>query len=343
MSRCRIVIASLAFLLTFPPKCAAQRGGPNVGGNTVGVSGTIFAKGSNRPVEHATVQLCDTGGDTLDQGITTDSGEFRFRVSRGKYILVVHAAGYEHENVHVDLSFNSDRGIYIYLSPASTEPHDSAPGSRISAHEMSMPQKARDLLTSGKKKLYQEKDVQGGLKDFQGALSIAPGYYEAYYQIGMAYVGLGKSDEAEKNFRKCIEASGDKYGEADIGLGTLMLNRGDLRQGGKTISHGVDLSPDSWLGQYELGRALLGESRIADAQKSAERAVALAPNAPVIYRLLANIHLKEKDYPALLQDLDTYIKLDPDSPTGVRAKELRGQVSRKIGSQTTSSASPRTP
>jgi hypothetical protein len=36
--------------------------------------------------------------------------------------------------------------------------------------------------------------------------------------------------------------------------------------------------------------------------------------------------LQQKDYPALLQDIDQYLKLDPDSPAGVRAKELREQV-----------------
>ena len=46
--------------------------------------------------------------------------------------------------------------------------------------------------------------------------------------------------------------------------------------------------------------------------------------------MLSNIHLSLKDYPALIQDLDAYIKLDADSPAGVRAKEIRKQVAEKI-------------
>jgi hypothetical protein len=45
---------------------------------------------------------------------------------------------------------------------------------------------------------------------------------------------------------------------------------------------------------------------------------------------LANIHLQEKNYAALLQDIDAYLTLDPDSPAGLRAKELRDQIQRKI-------------
>jgi hypothetical protein len=53
----------------------------------------------------------------------------------------------------------------------------------------------------------------------------------------------------------------------------------------------------------------------------------------MIYRLLSNIHLQQKDYPALLEDLDAYVKLDPDSPAGARAKEIRDQVQQKIAQE----------
>jgi lipoprotein NlpI len=59
---------------------------------------------------------------------------------------------------------------------------------------------------------------------------------------------------------------------------------------------------------------------------AAEQAATLATAQPVVYRLLAVIHLRQKDYPALLADLDAYLRLDPDSPAGLRAKELRAQT-----------------
>jgi tetratricopeptide (TPR) repeat protein len=96
------------------------------------------------------------------------------------------------------------------------------------------------------------------------------------------------------------------------------------------VRHGLDLSPNDWFGHYQLGRILLNQNKIADALKSAEQARSLAPDAAIIYRLLSNIHLSQKDYPALIEDLDAYIKLDPNSPAGVRAKEIREQVQEKI-------------
>lgn len=298
--------------------------------NRVSVTGLVFSASGNRRVAQASVRLCDPGGTTIMETMTNDSGEFSIRdVEKNRYILTISAVGYESQDVHLDLSFTSERGTIIVLKPVPDNSAPAAPASSVSAHEMSIPSKARDLMASGMKKIYQDKDPKGGLADLQQATEIAPGYYEAYYQIAMAQLASNQVDDAEKSFRKSIEVSADKYGEAEVGLGALLLNKGDSADGEKAIRRGVELSPNFWFGYYELGRALLNDKQIADAEKAGLQARSLAPEAPLVYRLLANVHLSEKNYPALLQDLDTYIKLDPDSPAGLRAKELRDQIAQK--------------
>jgi tetratricopeptide (TPR) repeat protein len=219
----------------------------------------------------------------------------------------------------------------VFLKPLPGKSPAAGSAASVSTHEMSMPQKARDLVAAGEKKIYHDSNAQGGLQDLQQAIAIAPGYYEAYYQTGMAYVSLGKSVDAEKAFRQSIHISGDKYGEAAVGLGALLVNSGNSAEGEKDIRHGIELNPNFWLGYYELGRVLLSQKNFADAGKAGEQARSLAPASPLVYRLLSNVHLNEKNYSALLQDLDAYIKLDPDSPAGIRAKELRMQVAQKVG------------
>jgi tetratricopeptide (TPR) repeat protein len=323
MPRICIAIFALASIFALPQNLFAQQ--------SVSLAGTIYSEASKRPVQQALLRLCDPAGNMLEQMVTTDSGEFVFRqLHHAEYILTVTATGYQPYDLHVDLSFTSDRGISIYLNPNPGDPAAPSPAGSISAHEMSMPQKARDLLSSGEKKLYFDKNPQAGLADFQQAVSIAPGFYEVYYQIGMAYLTLGTRDDAEKSFRKSIEVSNDKYGEPVIGLASFLIDTGDLAQSEKMTRHGLELSPNSWFGHYQLGRILFTENKVADAQKSAEQARSLDPNAAIVYRLLSNIHISQKNYPALIQDLDAYIKLDPDSPAGVRAKEIRKQVEEKI-------------
>jgi hypothetical protein len=308
----------------------------------VKVAGNVYYGDDLHPAKNVLVYLSDAEQMQLATDTTSDAGQFRFvGLKRETYTVSINASGFEPVTLKVDLSFTSDKDVVIYLKPI-VKNEDSPKAGNISTHELSVQAKARDLMKSGKKKLYQDKDAGGGLADFQRAISIAPDYYEAHYQVAMAYLTLGNHGEAEKSFRKSVEVSGDKYAEADVGLGTMVLDRGSLSEGEKTIRRGIQLNPNLWLGHYELARALLNENRISEAQVSAEHARLLAPSAPIVYRLLSKIHLEEKDYPALLQDIDAYLKLDPDSPAGIRAKQLREQVQQKIGSEhlTPASAGP---
>jgi tetratricopeptide (TPR) repeat protein len=309
--------------------------------NPATLMGNLYYADDFRPARNVVVSLYDSEHVQLEAKATSDNGEFRFGgLKRATYTVDVNASGYEPATLNVDLSFGSDKSIAIYLKLISRK-QDSPKASAISAHELSIPAQARELMASGQKKFNLDKDSAGGLADFQRAISVAPDYYEAHYQAAMAYLTLGNRGEAENSFRKSIEVSGDKYAEADVGLGTMMLDRGSFSDGEKTIRRGLQLNPNLWLGHYELGRALLNEKRISEAQVSAEYARRLAPNAPIVYRLLSNIHLEEKDYPALLQDIDSYLKLDPDSSAGIRAKQLREQVQQKIGPEHFTPPSPK--
>jgi Tfp pilus assembly protein PilF len=329
MSRLRKQVCIFLLAIIAPATTASQ-----MGRNTVSVTGIVLTEGRNERIEHVIVRLCDTGGNLIIQTTTLDTGEFDFRgVQRGRYILTFQANGFQNTEIHLDLSFNSDKGMTVYMKPEAGKPLSTASGPSISAHELSMPRAARDLVASGKKKLYADKNARGGLADLQKAVLIAPNYYEAHYQIGMAHLTIGEAQEAEKSFRKSIEVSQDNYGDADVGLGTMLVEKGDVEAGEKTIRRGVELNPSSWMGFYELGKLDLNRSRLESGLQSAERARSLAPNTPIIYRLLANIHMRQKNYPDLLRDLDAYVKLDPDSPAGLRAKQMRVEVEQELAKQ----------
>ena len=325
----------LLVVLAFPWQTLAEKSGTPGGGagalDGAAVAGTIYSAEGNKPVMQALVELCDGAGNMLAQEITQENGDFSFHsLERNSYVLRISADGFEATSVEVDLNFSSDRGMAVYLKPTGAKPSDSPVLGTVSAHEASMPKQARESFAAGKKKMYVGKDPQGALADYQAAVKAAPGFYEAYYQMALANLSLKNLADAKAQFRKAVEVSGDKYGEADVSLGTILLDEGESADGEKILRRGIDLSPDFWLGHYELGRAMLNQEKISEALKSAEQARSLAPGEAIVYRLLSNIHLREKDYTALLQDIDAYIKLDPDSPAGLRAKALREQVAQQV-------------
>ncbi|MGB8322195.1 MAG: carboxypeptidase regulatory-like domain-containing protein [Candidatus Acidiferrum sp.] len=313
--------------------CADSARAQISGNNSLHAAGAVFVDGGSERIAGAMVRLCDGGGKTLLQAATSSSGQFNFGgLPTGNYLLDVEAAGFQSTETRLDLSFSSQSGLIIYLKPTTqTAPNEAgATGASISAHELSIAEGARNLYRDGKKKLYNENKAQESLWYFEKALAQAPDFYEARYQLGMADVGLGKTDEAEKNFRKCVSESRDKYGSANIALGTLQLDRGETEAGEKQIRHGLELSPSAWMGYYQLGRVEALEGHLDEAETLAEQARQFAPATATVYQLLATIHMRQKNYPAALEDIDAYLLLDAQSPAGIRAKQIREGLQRQI-------------
>lgn len=324
MGRFDYVVGVLSALLSLVPVSGFAQSASSI-------AGTVFSEGGDRRIPNATIVLCDAQGSRLQEAYSNESGEFSFRAVRADlYILQVRAEGYEPAKVHVDVNLSPVHGLPIALKALrqsdSAVPHRSS----VSAHELSMPKAASDLFSSGMTALYKENNPQAALNDFQSAIVKAPTYYEAYYQAGMAYLALQNGAEAEKQFRKSMEISQKKYGEADIALATLLLQRKETTEGEPLLRAGLALNPQSWAGQIEVGKLELSRGHLETALAAAERAESLAPLQPMVYRLLAVVHLQQKNYAAVVSDLDSYIRLDPDSPAGVRARELRAQAESQI-------------
>jgi tetratricopeptide (TPR) repeat protein len=297
----------------------------------VAVTGTIFSDANNARIVNAAAALCDAGGAVLQESRADDSGQFSFQGLRpGRYILRVQANGFQSTELPLDLNYASQRGLSVRLRPMRNSDQPRPDGMTVSARELAIPDRARALLASGKRKLYSEKNGEAALRDFQSAIKTSPNFYEAYYLAGMAYLSLQNSAEAEKHFRKSVDLSQKKYADANIALGSLLLQRGEDRSGEDFLRQGLASNPHSWPGQFALGELELTRGHVQPALAAAQQAAELAPAQPVVYRLLAIIHLRQKNYSALLTDLDAYLQLDPDSPAGLRAKELRAQAEKQL-------------
>ncbi len=72
-----------------------------------------------------------------------------------------------------------------------------------------------------------------------------------------------------------------------------------------------------------MARALFGLNRLDEAEKSAREVVVRKANFAEAYLLLADIHVRQNNFSALLKALDAYIKLAPDSVTSVKTKAIR--------------------
>jgi hypothetical protein len=98
---------------------------------------------------------------------------------------------------------------------------------------------------------------------------------------------------------------------------------------------------NAWRGHYELSRAQLALRRLPDAEASAYAARDRKPENPDIYLLLSEIHRHTQNPKALLQDIDTYLKLAPQGQAAPQIRQLREQLLKFMKSQSNSPAAPR--
>jgi tetratricopeptide (TPR) repeat protein len=206
-------------------------------------------------------------------------------------------------------------------SSAQTQPSQNV----VSVRELSIPLKAQRAFEQGLECLA-KKDAAGSLVHFQQAIAEYAGYYEAYDRIGAADLKLWRVADAEQSFRKAIDLSGGQFAHPLIALGAILNDQEKFAEAESVTRKGLNLQPDSWSGHYYLGLALFGLNRLLDAEKSAREALHWKSDFPEAELLLADIHGREADYHSLVNDLDEYLKLAPDSPSSPRIRALRESV-----------------
>jgi cytochrome c-type biogenesis protein CcmH/NrfG len=240
----------------------------------------------------------------------------------------------------VDL-FNSEHALQVELRKDPAAPDQGK--DTVSVRELSIPHKAHDRMQKGLALLYGKSDYQGSIKAFQEAIHAYPDYYEAYAQIGVAYMKLRDTENSEKAFQKSIEVSHGKYRDAYLGLAELALDRHRFADAEAFARQAVQIDSNSWRANSQLARALVELHRASEAEPSAVAAIKLEPENPTLYLLLANVHMQLQNDPALLDDLNNYLRLAPAGPFAEQARKQRDQLQQFLAASHNSSPAPQAP
>jgi tetratricopeptide (TPR) repeat protein len=300
--------------------------------STFSVRGTIRNGDTNQPQEMVHVELKLFTGEIVASGFTHSNGEFEFSgIRNGMYYLTVSVEGYEPIREPVEIYNFSKQGLQLFLHKPTMAPQPVVRSS-VSAHLLSLPQKAVDSYEKGMQRLYDKNDALGSLPFFQRAAADAPSCYEAFYEIGVANARMGKPAEAESAFQKSVEVSQGRYVRAHIGLAAVLSNDNKYADAEPAARKAVDLDPTQWEGLFELARAQAGLNQWAAAEKSALATRQLNPGAAPLHLLLANIHIHKPDYPALIDDLEAYLKIEPDGASAAQARSTIEQVRKLMAS-----------
>jgi len=310
-------------------------------GRSFTLSGVVFDAESHSRLNGVRVDLQAAAGGILASEFTGANGSFEFtNVRSGSYELTFEQTGYGDSREQVEVE-GPVFGMNIALRKLGAGIAGSG-GPTVSVRELGIPQKARDAMSKGMTLLYQKSDYPGSIKQFQRAIQAYPDFYEAYAQIGLAYLKMKDSAQSEQALRKSIEVSQGHYADALFLLAALFSSSRRYADAEPLARKAVAVDPDSWHAQSELAQSLLGLERADEAEKYAEGAVKLQPDNPTLRLLLADIHIALGNAPALLDDLNNYLRLAPDGPYAAKAREQRDRIQQKLQDHQPSPDSPPT-
>jgi tetratricopeptide (TPR) repeat protein len=304
------------------------------------VNGMVSDAASHSRLDLVKLELHSFNGATVGTIFTSGNGTFQFNdISPGIYTLVADLPGYQTASEQVEVNNSSIYGVQIELlrtPDASTRVNTGA--STVSVRELSIPRRAHDNMEKGMALLYGKSDYQGSLKAFEEATHEYSDYYEAYAQIGVAYMKLADTVNAEKAFRKSIELSHEKYLDGYIGLAELSLDGQHSADAETFARRAVEIDSNSWQANSQLARALVELHRPSEAETSAVAAVKLKPDNATLYLVLANVHVQLQNNRALLDDLNHYLKLAPKGPFAEQARRERDEIQKALATSPSSPA-----
>jgi Tfp pilus assembly protein PilF len=326
-------IALCAFSLPLPAQITSGEFGSRISRRgRITISGTVRDANTERPLASVQVSLSGAGIGMSLSSITNSNGDFAFNdVRQGSYFLVVELSGYERLQEQID-STVPPMGLQISLRPLRPGFEHVGSGPTVSVRELSIPRSARQAMERGLALLHQKSDYKGSLSQFQKAVHDYPDYYEAYAQMGVAYVKLDDPAKAEEMLRTSVDVSKHQYPEALYVLASLYSVQKRLADAEPLAREAVQISADSVPAHQELARALYGLDKYEEAEPVAMEAARLDAKIPQTYLLLADIHLKLQKYPEMIGDLDKYLELAPDGPQAEKARQVREQIQQALKS-----------
>ena len=326
-----LALLALALFCGYPAWPQITRPTPSAPSRTFYIRGNLRNADDMRPLEMIKLDLRRITGETVNTTFTRSNGEFEFvGLPNGLYLLIVEEKEFEPIRESIEILNSSRNGVALFLKRPLEMPGTRPGGATVSARELSIPRKAHSAMQRGMERLNEKKDAPGSIAFFEKAIAELPDYYEAYHQLGMAYLRQEQPVPAEAAFRKSIDLSQGRWAEPQFALASLLSNAGNFEEAEPLARRGLETDANAWYGYYELGRAQLGLNRLDAAEKNLLEARSRQKDYPQLHLVLANLHIRKKDHPALLEDLDNFLRLDANGPNSAQARQTRENLQRTL-------------
>jgi tetratricopeptide (TPR) repeat protein len=175
-------------------------------------------------------------------------------------------------------------------------------------------QKALQSAQAGKNK--------EAIDQFKQAISEYPDFMLAYNELGVQYLAVGDLAKAEESLTAALKLKPDAFEPLmNYGITLVRLNR--FSEAIPQLRAAIKQKEQSPVGHFYLGRALAYQQRYDDAIVELNLAIQLGGDQMKEgHRYLAAIYNQKGDKQRAISELETYLKLAPNSKDADHLREI---------------------
>ena len=169
--------------------------------------------------------------------------------------------------------------------------------------------------------LLKSKQFDNAISTYKQAIDKSKDHFEAYKNMGNAYMALGQTKEAIKAYQHAISINPDYY-EANLNIGNAFLASGETEKALTAYQQTLKINAecyDSWSG---IGNAYMQINKPQDALEPYNKAFHIEPNNPKILYNLGLCLLLNKNSQKALHKLSKALKIINTNYSSIQAKEL---------------------
>jgi|SRR5882762_7568558 len=333
--------ATLFILLFSLTGSYAQRTSGTNSSGTVGneeIQGRVFLPTGYQSSFLPVVKLQSLSSPELTT-VTDRDGKFRFTSLRPDQYTVIVDGGDQFEKASESVSVGNSGStpaqgnpfslaiplayqVQIYLKPkhpnaTSGQP---VPSDKVFAD---VPAPARELfqqaLENGRAG-NQEKAIE----QLRSVISQAPRFALAYNELAVQCLKLGQADKAVEILEEALRINPEDF-TLRLNYGIALLNQKKFAAAETELRLAIQKNnADSPAAHYYLGLALISQQKVAVAQSEFESVVRNAGDKlPTAHKYLGGIYWHNKKYHEAADELEKYLKLEPNAPD---AEKIRGTI-----------------
>jgi len=131
---------------------------------------------------------------------------------------------------------------------------------------------------------------------FLRALQLAPRSVKAENNLGLAYEGLNRTEDAVAAYRQAIawQQSDEHPSEQPLlNLSIILVHQGKLQEAQDLLTKAVAVAPRDFHIREQLGHLFLQRGQLPQAQQQFEQAIALKPDNPSLHFMLGRVFHQE--------------------------------------------------